>query len=54
MNKCLKDMLIPHFSMASGLSSEPYAMGIGGDMVEIQGSQNGDSCGQFFDSSILQ
>jgi len=40
--------------MASGLSFEPYTMGIGGDMVEIQGSQNGDSCRQFFDSSILQ
>jgi len=45
MNKCLKDMLIPHCSMASGLSFEPYTVGIGGDMVEIQGSQNGNSCG---------
>jgi hypothetical protein len=54
MNKCLKDMLILHCSIASELSFEPYTMGIGGDMVEIQGSQNSDSYRQFFDSSILQ
>jgi hypothetical protein len=40
--------------MASGLSFEPYTVGIGGDMVEIQGSQDGVSCRQFFNSNILQ
>jgi hypothetical protein len=40
--------------MASGLSFKPYTVGISGDMVEIQGLQHGESCGQFFDPSILQ
>jgi hypothetical protein len=35
MNKFLKDILIPHCNMASGLLFEPYTVGIGGDMVEI-------------------